>query len=147
MDSFATLPNRKIWEKTAERYRRLGARIGRNVRIIGTIDGVNPHLISIGDNSVVGAQAGVLAHGPTTSGKPTVVGNNVYIGFGAIVLPGRTVGDNCIVGAGAVVTRDIPPNSIVAGNPARILRTRDADELAHYVQAMEEGRAIGGVER
>ena len=52
-------------------------------------------------------------------GKPVFIGENVWIGGGAIILPGVTVGDDAIVGAGAVVTRDVPNGATVAGNPAR----------------------------
>lgn len=53
-------------------------------------------------------------------GRPIVIEDNVWIGGGAIVLPGVTIGHNSVVGAGAVVTRDVPPDSLVTGNPARI---------------------------
>ena len=54
-------------------------------------------------------------------GRPVRIGRNVWIGSGAIVLPGVTIGDDAVVGAGSVVTRDVPPGSRVAGNPARPL--------------------------
>lgn len=57
------------------------------------------------------------------SGAAINVGNDCWFGGGAIVCPGITIGDNCIVGAGAVVTRDVPSGSVVAGNPARVIRT------------------------
>ena len=53
------------------------------------------------------------------------VGNNVWIGYGACILRGVTVGDNAIIGTSAVVTSDVPPNAVVAGVPARIVRTRE----------------------
>jgi acetyltransferase-like isoleucine patch superfamily enzyme len=53
------------------------------------------------------------------------VGHNCWIGYGACILRGVTVGDNCIVGANTVVTKDVPDNAVVAGAPARTLRTRD----------------------
>lgn len=54
--------------------------------------------------------------------KPIVIEDNVWIGGGAILLPGVTIGRNAVVGAGAVVTRNVPANTVVAGNPARVLR-------------------------
>ena len=55
--------------------------------------------------------------------KPIRIGSGVWIGGGAIVLPGVTIGDGCVVGAGSVVTRDLPPGTLAAGNPARIVRS------------------------
>lgn len=54
--------------------------------------------------------------------RPIKIGRRCFIGGGATILPGVTIGDESIVGAGAVVTADVPPNTIVAGNPARIVR-------------------------
>src|SRR5512139_311062 len=54
--------------------------------------------------------------------KPIVIEDNVWIGGGAILLPGVRIGRNAVVGAGAVVPRDVPPNTVVAGNPARVIR-------------------------
>lgn len=51
-----------------------------------------------------------------------IVGDNVWIGNRAIVLPGVTIGDGAVVGAGSVVTRDVPARTVVAGNPARVVR-------------------------
>jgi maltose O-acetyltransferase len=56
-------------------------------------------------------------------GKPVMVGRNVWIGGGAILLPGITVGDDAVIGAGSVVTRDVAPGVTVAGNPARLLHS------------------------
>jgi maltose O-acetyltransferase len=57
-------------------------------------------------------------------GRPVRIGRNVWIGGGAILLPGITVGDDAVIGAGAIVTRDVPPGETVAGNPARRISTR-----------------------
>jgi maltose O-acetyltransferase len=54
--------------------------------------------------------------------RPITVGDNVWIGGGAIVLPGVTIGDNSVIGAGAVVTKDVPANVVAVGNPARPVR-------------------------
>jgi maltose O-acetyltransferase len=55
--------------------------------------------------------------------EPIVVGDDVWLGGGAIVLPGVTIGDRAVVGAGSVVTRDVRADTVVAGNPARVIRT------------------------
>jgi maltose O-acetyltransferase len=55
--------------------------------------------------------------------KPIKIGDNAWLGGGAIVLGGVSIGENAIVGAGAVVTKDVPPNSLVVGNPARVVRS------------------------
>jgi maltose O-acetyltransferase len=54
------------------------------------------------------------------SGRPVTIGRNVWIGGGALLLPGITVGDDAVIGAGSVVTRDVPAGATVVGNPARI---------------------------
>lgn len=53
---------------------------------------------------------------------PITIGNNVWIGAQACLLPGVNIGDNCVIGAGSVVTKDIPANSVAAGNPCRVIR-------------------------
>lgn len=59
--------------------------------------------------------------------KPVKIGNDVWIGGKAVICPGITIGDNVVVGAGAVVTKDVPSNCIVGGNPAKIIRSLDAE--------------------
>jgi len=54
--------------------------------------------------------------------RPITIGDNVWLGGGAIVLPGVTIGENSVIGAGAVVTKDVPANSVAVGNPARVIR-------------------------
>lgn len=65
--------------------------------------------------------------------KPVRIGNDVWIGHGAIVLPGVTIGNGAIIGAGAVVTRDVPDYVVVAGNPARVIRERFAPEIVELL--------------
>ena len=55
------------------------------------------------------------------NGRPVRIGGNVWIGGGAVILPGVTVGDDAVIGAGSVVARDVPAGATVAGNPARVL--------------------------
>lgn len=88
--------------------------------------------ITIGDDVQIGPNVQLLT--PThpieadlrrekyEAAKPIVIGNNVWLGGGAIVLPGVTIGDNSVIGAGSVVTKDIPANVVAVGNPARIVR-------------------------
>ncbi len=61
------------------------------------------------------------------------VGNNVHIGSHAIIMPGVVIGSNCIIGCGAIVTKDIPDNSIVVGVPARIIETIDEYYEKHWL--------------
>jgi acetyltransferase-like isoleucine patch superfamily enzyme len=59
--------------------------------------------------------------------SPVVIGRNVWIGTGAIILRGVTIGDGSVIGAMSLVTNDVPPASLAAGNPARIIRTLEAE--------------------
>ena len=63
-----------------------------------------------------------------TQTAPVIVGNHCWIGGGAILLPGVTIGDNVTIGAGSVVTRDIPSNTVAWGNPCRVMRENRAKE-------------------
>lgn len=58
----------------------------------------------------------------TVCARPIQINNGVWIGGGAIILPGVTIGENAVIGAGSVVNRDIPPNTVAAGNPCRVIR-------------------------
>ena len=60
------------------------------------------------------------------------IGNNVWIGAGAIILPGVTIGDNSVIGAGSVVTKDIPSNVVAVGNPCKILRKISNRDFEYY---------------
>ncbi|MEM1374196.1 MAG: sugar O-acetyltransferase [Pseudomonadota bacterium] len=88
--------------------------------------------VRIGDRTQIGPMSQILAADHPRDaesraaflelGAPITIGRDVWIGGGALILPGVTIGDDAIVGAGAVVTRDIAPGQTVAGNPARPLR-------------------------
>lgn len=68
---------------------------------------------------------------------PVTIGQDVWIGHGAIILPGRTVGDGAVIAAGAVVTKDVPAYSIVAGVPARIMRPRFETAISARLQKLK----------
>lgn len=125
---------------TVASYRKRGVQIGKMVRLLGTVDGLNPNLVSIGDYSVIGVHSALLSHCPIRGAQPCRVGRFVYISFGALILPGVTIGDHAVVGAGAVVTRDVPESTIVAGNPARLIRTITDEERDRIERTMLEGR-------
>ena len=55
-------------------------------------------------------------------GKPIIIGDNAWIGGGAIILPNITIGSNVVIAAGSVVTKDVPDNVVVGGNPAKIIK-------------------------
>ena len=63
---------------------------------------------------------------------PIRIGNNVWIGANAVVLPGITIGDNSVIGAGSVVTRDVPPDVVAVGNPCRVLRPIGPRDREYY---------------
>jgi phosphonate metabolism protein (transferase hexapeptide repeat family) len=69
--------------------------------------------------------------------KPVTVGNDVWVGHGAVVMPGVTIGDGAAIGANAVVTRDVAAYTIVAGVPARPLRTRFPEQIAARLSALK----------
>ena len=87
--------------------------------------------ISLGDNVSISAMSIIVSTGLDTDSlaiskihvdKEIIIGNNVQVGAGAIILAGVSIGNNVVIGAGAIVTKDIDSNCIVAGNPARVIR-------------------------
>lgn len=105
--------------------RLIGMKVGKNVSIgLGaTFDIFFPELIEIGDNSVIGYNAAILAHEFLVKewrrGRVRL-GKNVMLGARSLVLPGVEIGDNATVAAYSLVNRDIPPGAFAAGVPARV---------------------------
>ncbi len=99
-------------------------------------------MVSIGDNTTI-THATILCHDASTKralGKAVVgkvkIGSNCFIGWGSVILKGVTIGDNCIIGAGSIVTRDIPDNSVAAGNPCKVICSFD-DYINKHKEAMK----------
>ena len=107
---------------------------GKNVKIGKRVTVMNNSLfmsaggITIEDDVLVAANAQLISnnHDPEEHAiltcKPVVLKRNCWIGAGATILPGVTVGENAIVGAGAVVTKDVEPNTVVGGIPAKLIK-------------------------
>lgn len=89
------------------------------------------HRIVLGNHVYIAPNVGFFAAGHDVIdlsqhvGGDIIVEDNVWIGAGAIILPGVNIGESCIIGAGSVVTQDVPPNSIAVGNPARVIKFRE----------------------
>ena len=65
--------------------------------------------------------------------KKITIGNNVWIGTNAVILPGVTIGENSIIGAGSIVTKDVPPNVVAVGNPCRVMRSiKESDDRVNF---------------
>lgn len=121
-------------------YRVRGVKIGKGVGIgiNVNIDNSYPELITIADGAAVTGPSVLLAHSRPPEYyrgviesfvAPVTLERNVWIGVGVIILPGVTIGEGSIVSAGSVVARDVPPHSLVAGNPARRIRELKPDEI------------------
>jgi NDP-sugar pyrophosphorylase family protein len=102
------------------------------------IDGLSD-LVEIGDNFISAPGSIILAHDASpishtgkTRVEKTVIGKNVFLGANAVILAGSKIGDGCIIGAGAIVSKTIPPMSVVAGNPGRIIMS-----VEEYMQKLD----------
>lgn len=134
----------KIFKTIIKRFRPLkyAEKIGVNfprggLHIYGDVNwSTEPWIITLGNNVFITDGVKFLTHDGGTLlfrkdipdleiTKPIVVGNDVYFGNNAIILPGVHIGNRVIVAAGAVVTKDVPDNSVVGGIPARVIKTCD----------------------
>jgi acetyltransferase-like isoleucine patch superfamily enzyme len=88
------------------------------------LDKTHPKGIHIGEGTYIAFDAAILSHDMTRALKTeTRIGKNCFIGARSVILPGITIGDCCVVGSGSIVTKDVPANSAVAGNPAKVIRS------------------------
>lgn len=113
-----------------EKLFKRGLKVGKNFHRMGgvIIDPSHCYHITIGDNVTLAPRVHILAHDASTFmflGKTraanVMIGNNVFIGAGSIILPGVHIGNRVIIGAGSIVTKNIPDNSVAAGNPAKVI--------------------------
>lgn len=94
-----------------------------------------PKVFHIGDGTHIVYDSVILAHDHSRRLKAdTIIGKNCIIGMRAIVMPGVTIGDSSIVAAGSVVVKDVPAYSLVAGNPAKLIKERVSGKRENYRQ-------------
>lgn len=121
-----------VYEWRAQLARWEGVRIGKNPRIFESVEFMTePYLVEIGDNVLIAGNVIFMTHDasplmfrdipPTEIYGPIKVGSDVFIGHGTIVLPGSIIGDRVLVGVNTVVRGRIPSDSVVMGNPAKVV--------------------------
>ncbi len=110
--------------------------VGKNVYINHACSMLTLGTITIGDDVLIGPKVNLLSEGhpidpnnrKAMDVKPIVIRRNAWIGAAATILPGVTVGENSIVAAGAIVSKDVPDNTVVAGIPAKVIKHIEANE-------------------
>ncbi len=139
------IAKRKKRKNPVDYWRKLGAQIGEQCELYPSAYlGTEPYLIKIGNHVRINSGVQFVTHdggvwvlrglADTDSKFPAemkdadlfgeiTIGNNVHVGTNVIIMPGVSVGDNCIIGCGAIVTKNVPDNSIAVGIPARVIET------------------------
>ena len=137
---------RKYSDFTIEaHFRKKGANIGRNNRIMVRSLGDDPYLIKIGNHCSISSNVAFITHDGGgwifTQEIPSLqrfgrieIKDNCYLGMNCIILPGVTIGPNSVVGAGSVVTKDVSANAVFAGNPAK--RIKGIEEYREEILAV-----------
>lgn len=137
---------------------KMGMKVGKNNHGIEAcmLDYAHCWLIEVGDNVTFAPQVYLLAHDASTQKlinytkvAKVIIEDNVFVGARALIMPGVTVGENSIVAAGSVVTKSVPKNTVVGGNPAKFITTVEAYKLKHEekiktAHTYDESWLIGG---
>lgn len=131
--------------------------IGKGTYINVNCNFIDDGLISVGEGCLFGPAVTIATVGHPINPAMreymycdhVTIGNNCWIGAGAVICPGVTIGENTVIGAGSVVTKDIPSNCVAAGNPCRVIRPIDKNDLKYYYrdrpisqQDLEEERLL-----
>jgi acetyltransferase-like isoleucine patch superfamily enzyme len=131
--------------------KKAGVKVKGQIHIYGGSRGMfgsEPFIIEIGNNVHITGECQFLTHDGSTLifrkkvptleiTKPISIGNDVFIGFRTIIMPGVKIGNNVVIGAGSVVTKDIPDNSLAVGNPCKVIKS--SDELLEKLKSISLG--------
>lgn len=151
----------KLHRDPIKYWRSKGVIIGERCEIYSSASfGSEPYLISLGDHVRVNSGVNFVTHDGGVwvlrdchedlkeidlFGKISV-GNNVHIGTNALIMPGVAIGNNCIIGCGAIVTKNIPDNSIAVGIPARVIETID-DYTSKHINDFDRTKVLSRTEK
>ena len=125
--------------------------LGSDIMINYNCDILDSNIVTIGNRVLIGPDVKIFAGNHSlnprerfrrledgvlhviTVTQPVTIGDDVWIGGGAIILPGVTIGNNVVIGAGSVVTKDIPDNCIAVGNPAKVLTLKSLNVYSNHL--------------
>ena len=144
-DSIYKLLLLKVSEERRNKYlRRQGVQIGKNCKVHTVSFSTEPYLVQIGDNARVTSGTIFITHdGAVHCFREEIgggifgrikLGNNVFVGTSCIILLNTTIGNNCIIGAGSVVRGQFPDDSVIVGNPAKVIMKTSVQKLL-YLQS------------
>ena len=150
---FVDFRHAMVWLRTYWLRKFYGMQLHPSVRISfkSHVDKTNPKGVVIKKDTVVAFNVTILAHDWATerygakNDITTEIGENCFVGCGAIIMPGITIGDEVVIASGSVVTKDVPSNSLIAGNPAKIIRS--GIHTKSYGRLIENGVAATPTEQ
>ena len=133
----------KVSEERRNKYlRRQGVKIGQNCKVHTVSFSTEPYLVEIGDNARITSGTIFITHdGAVTCFQGEIgggifgriiIGNNVFIGTNSIILLNTSIGNNCIIGAGSVVRGQFPDDSVIVGNPAKIVMKTSMQKFLYH---------------